>query len=136
MSRSGSLRSLLLEGARDDSQVLVTQSLVRDSLPFIRQAVKHRETVVTERLLREVHVLERERQRELRRELAPGDPLQLGGLPRGNQRAVANRLRDVLDAQGPAAGLRATDAATASFAKASQVLFTSFRRVPAPAGAI
>lgn len=61
---------------------MVTKAPVNDRLPFSCQAVKDREPVVTERLLREVHVFERERQRELSRELAPGDPLQLGRLPR------------------------------------------------------
>ena len=56
---------LLLERAGDDGQVLVTKSLVDSALPFIRQAVKHREPVVPDGLLREVHVLERKREREL-----------------------------------------------------------------------
>src|SRR5712691_13452760 len=106
-SRSGSSRSLLLlKRARDDGQVLVTKSLVDNPLPFIGQAVKHREPLVTERLLREVHVLESERQRELSRELTPGDPLQLGRLPCGYQRAVANGLRDGADVKAQPLGKR------------------------------
>ena len=39
-----------------------------------------------------MHVLERERQRELGRELAFGNPLQLGSLPRRHERAAAKRV--------------------------------------------
>ena len=78
-----------------------------------------------------MHVLERERQRELGREVALGDPLQLGCLPGETSgppsgRRPPSRCRDPTDEQGP------PRRQTASDPKASHVLFTTFRREPAP----
>src|ERR1700746_1405992 len=78
-SRSGR-SSLLLEHAGYDGQVLFAEPLINGLLPFLSQAGKDGEPVVADRLEGEVHVLERERQRELGRELALGDPLQLCSL--------------------------------------------------------
>src|SRR5208282_1101796 len=76
-TRSGSGRpSLLFEHAGHDGQVLLAQTLVNGLLPFLSQAGKDGEPVAAGRLEGEVHVLERERQRELGRELAVGDPSQ------------------------------------------------------------
>src|SRR6266511_2122483 len=81
--------SLLLERARHHGEVLVAEPGIHGLLPFASQAGKGGEPVVAGRLHGQAHVLERERQRELGRELALGDPLQLGCLPRGHQRAAA-----------------------------------------------
>jgi hypothetical protein len=77
------LRSLLpFDNARDNGQVLSAEPLVNSLLPFVSQARQDVEPVVTVGLEGEAHVLERERQRELGRVLAVGDPAQLGCLPR------------------------------------------------------
>ena len=95
--RSGSwLSSLLFQRARYDGQVLLAEPLINGLLPFVSQAGENGEPVVTGRLQREVHVLECERERELGRELADGDPLQLGCLPAGHERAAAKRVHQRL----------------------------------------
>src|SRR6266568_1253315 len=92
--RSGSWRSpLLLQQAGHDGQVLLAEPLVNSPLPFAGQDGQDGEPAAARRLQREVHVLDRQRQRELGRELAVGDPLQLGSLPRRHQRAAAQRVR-------------------------------------------
>ena len=74
--------SLLFDRARDDGQILLAKPLVHGLLLFVGQASEDGEPAVTGRLQSQVDVLERERQRELGGELAAGDPLQLGRLPR------------------------------------------------------
>ena len=81
--------SLLFDRARYDSQVVLTQPLIDSLPPFVSQTGKDGEPAVSGRLRGEVHVLERELQRELGRELAVGDPVQFGCLPRRHQRAAA-----------------------------------------------
>ena len=106
--------------------------LIDDLLPFVGQAAKGREPVVVGRLQGEAHVLERERQRELGRELAVGDPLQLGCLPRGHERAAVEGVHHLSRSRDPADERAPPTAATASDSNASHVLFTTFRREPAP----
>ena len=69
-------------------RVLVTEPLLNDQLPFLGQAAERREPVPPGRVEGEVHVLEGERQRELGREVALQDALQLGGLPGGHEWAA------------------------------------------------
>ena len=88
---------LLLEHARHDGQVLLTESGVDDLLPFVSKAAEDGKPVLAGRLQCEAHVLERERQRELGRELSPGDPLQLGCLPRRDNRAAVERVEERSD---------------------------------------
>ena len=66
--------------------------MVNGLLPFVSQAGKDGEPVAAGRLEGKVHVLERERQRELGRELPVGDTVQFGCLPGGHERAAAKRV--------------------------------------------
>ena len=112
-------------------QALLTQTLVNGLLP--RQPGRQgRRTGRRGRLEGEAHVLERERQRELGRELLVGDTAQFGCLQVDTSGPPPSASTTV-SVSRPSRRARATDAATASAANASQVLFTSFSRVPAPA---
>jgi hypothetical protein len=83
---------LLLEHACCHGEVLVAEPLIHRLLPFVGQAREGDEPVIVGRLEGQAHVLERQRQRKLGRELALGDPLQLGRLPGGHQWAAAQGL--------------------------------------------
>jgi hypothetical protein len=105
--------------------------VIDDLLSFIGQAGKDSQPVAVGGLEGKTHILERQRQRELGRELALGDPLQLGCLPRGHQRASAKSVHHRLGLE-PKPTSKYTDVATASAANATKVLFTSFSPDPAP----
>jgi hypothetical protein len=78
------------------------QPLVDGLPPFVGQRGKHAEPVVAGRLQGQACVLERQRQRELGREVAPGDPLQLGCLPRRHQRTAIQGIHSRSDSTPPA----------------------------------
>ena len=122
-----------LECERHHGKVPVAEPLIDCLLPFVSQAGKGGEAVVAGRLQGEVHVLERERQSELGGKVVLGDPLQLGRLPSRHERAAGEGFHD-LSVSSPNRRARATDEAAASAVNASQVLFTSFSRDPAPTG--
>ncbi len=76
-----------------------------------------------------MHVLERERRARTGPRSRPGDPSQLGCLP-GDTSGPPPSASTTVSVSSPSRRARATDAATASVANASQVFFTSFSRDP------
>src|SRR3954471_6589459 len=80
--------SVHFECSGHDGQVLIAEALVDDRLPFGGQAGERGEAICVGSFEREMHVLERQRQWKLRREVAFENALKFGGLPRRHERAT------------------------------------------------
>src|SRR4029077_13194633 len=89
---SSSRTSLELQGLPHDGRALVAEPGRGGALPLVGQRPERGKRVVAGGVEREPHVLEREPQRELWGEVALDDALELGRLPRRNERSRLERV--------------------------------------------
>src|ERR1700733_8522208 len=79
--------ALPFQGLGHDSEVAVAEPEIDDLLPFVGQAGQRPEALSAGRLQGEVHVLEREGQRELCGKVTVRNAVELGCLPGGHERS-------------------------------------------------